>query len=621
MGERNAGSAVILPDGATARCLTMRVPDGVRQAGPMTLGSVVVLAVSVLLALVLAAPASPLAAVDRLFESLTFRFFAPARPPSDRVVIIGITEDTLGRLPYRSPLDRGLLARLVETLAKQEVRAIGLDIIIDQPTEPEKDLALKRAIDGASVPVIFAAISLDTPISKDRRGYLDDFLRHQRYGYSNLARESLDSTIRVHIPSNGKGEPSFAAAVAEAAGAVRPDHPFRISWRRAAEGSPPFPVYPVHLVPALPTGWLRGKVALVGSLIPGEDEHRTPVSIFSRPTYGVEIHAQALSQMLEGRASDEINPWLVRALVGAAALVGMALAASGGGVVVVAGLIALVPLIWVGAVIAFAAGGPLIPPLSSTMALGLGAGGVRLWRGRRDAHDRQMLMQLFSRFVSEPVVRELWKQRQAFLSGGRPRPQELTATVMFSDIAGFTPICEKLAPGPLIAWLDAYIDTMVQVVIAHDGVVLRFIGDGILAVFGAPVPRRSETEISADARNAAQCALSMAAAMRRLNDGWRSEGLPPAAVRVGIYTGPLVAGSLGSGSHMEYCLLGDTANTAARLEAAGKAHSRGAEDSIILVGEPTMERLGDLFPAQSVGELNLRGKERPVRVYRILADG
>src|SRR5258708_39614021 len=142
MGERKTGSAVILQDGATARCLTMRVPDGVRQAGPMTLGSVVILAVSVLLALVLAAPASPLAAVDRLFESLTFRFFAPARPPSDRVVIIGITEDTLGRLPYRSPLDRGLLAPLVETVAQQEGRAMGLEIITVHPTAARKLPAL-----------------------------------------------------------------------------------------------------------------------------------------------------------------------------------------------------------------------------------------------------------------------------------------------------------------------------------------------------------------------------------------------------------------------------------------------------------------------------------------------
>src|SRR5258708_10149061 len=105
--------------------MAMRVPDGVRQAGPMRLGSVVILAVSVLLALVLAAPASPLAAVDRLFESLTFRFFAPARPLSDRVVIIGITEDTLGQLPYRSPLHRGLLPPPVENPSKQQVPASG----------------------------------------------------------------------------------------------------------------------------------------------------------------------------------------------------------------------------------------------------------------------------------------------------------------------------------------------------------------------------------------------------------------------------------------------------------------------------------------------------------------
>lgn len=596
----------------------MRVPDGLRQAGPKALGALSILAVSVLLALVLAAPASPLAAVDRLFESLSFRFFAPARPPSDRVVIIGITEDTLGRLPYRSPFDRGVLARLIDTLAKQQVSAIGLDVIVDQPTEAEKDRALAQAINGAPVPIVLAAISPDTPISVERRRYLDDFLRQRRYGYSNLARQSLDSTVRVHIPRNRAGEPSFAAGLATAAGVTPPDHPFRIDWRRAAAGASPFPVYPLHLVPALPAGWLRGKVALIGSLVPGEDEHRTPISIFARPTYGVEIHAQALSQMLEGRAAEAVDPWLLRAIAAAAAMVGMALAAAGGGVAVVAGLVVLVSLLWAGAVMAFAAGGPLVPPLSATLALGLGAGGMRFWRGRREARDRRQLMQLFSRFVSEPVARELWRQRQAFFSGGRPRPQELTATVLFSDIAGSTTIGERLAPEPLIAWLDTYIDTMTQVVTAHHGVVLRFIGDGILAVFGVPVPRQNEAEITADARNAVQAALSMTAAMRRLNDRWRAEGLPITAIRIGIYTGRLVAGSLGSGAHMEYCLTGDTANTAARIEAAGKAYAGGPEDSVILAGEPTMERLGDLFPAEGLGELNLRGKQRPVRVYRLL---
>src|SRR6185312_7503137 len=249
---------------------------------------------------------------------------------------------------------------------------IGLDVILDQPTEPEKDRALEQVIDAAPVPVVLAAISPDTAMLPDRRRYLDDLLRHRRYGYSNLAREALDSTVRIHIPRNRAGELSFAAALAEAAGVAPPDHSFRIDWRRGAAGAAPFPVYPLHLVAALPAGWLRGKVVLVGSLVPGEDEHRTPMSIFARPTYGVEIHAQALSQMLDGRAADAVGRWLLRALVAIAAVLGITLAAAGSGVMVVVGLVIFVPLLWAGAAMAFAAGGPLVPPLSATLALGLG---------------------------------------------------------------------------------------------------------------------------------------------------------------------------------------------------------------------------------------------------------
>ena len=215
-------------------------------------------------------------------------------------------------------------------------------------------------------------------------------------------------------------------------------------------------------------------------------------------------------------------------------------------------------------------------------------------------------------------VRELWRERDAFLAGGRPRPQELVATVLFSDIAGFTSLCERLAPTPLIDWLDRYIDVMVQIVMAHGGVVLRFIGDGILVVFGAPVPRRSQAEIDTDAQNAVPCALAMAAAMRDLNEQWRAAGLPTTGMRVGIHTGPLVAGSLGHRERSEYCLLGDTANTGARIEALGKEHSGGPEDCVVLASESTYARLHDRFIARAIGEVTLRGKERPVAVFRFL---
>ena len=171
--------------------------------------------------------------------------------------------------------------------------------------------------------------------------------------------------------------------------------------------------------------------------------------------------------------------------------------------------------------------------MAPIVALAIAGGGARAWRGRADRRDRRALRALFSRFVSEPVVNEIMKERDLFMSGGRPRPQELTATVLYADVAGFTTICEGLAPEPLIAWLDRYIDTMAGVIMDHGGVLLRFIGDGILAVFGVPIPRRDEAAIALDANNAARCALAMERAMaeperrvvrRGLAGGWPAHG-------------------------------------------------------------------------------------------------
>ena len=214
--------------------------------------------------------------------------------------------------------------------------------------------------------------------------------------------------------------------------------------------------------------------------------------------------------------------------------------------------------------------GALIPIVAPIVALAVAGGGARAWRGRADRRDRRTLRALFSRFVSEPVVDAIMKERDLFMSGGRPRPQELTATVLYADVASFTTICEGLAPEPLIAWLDRYIDTMAGIIMDHGGVLLRFIGDGILAVFGVPIPRRDEAAITLDANNAARCALAMERAMESLNDAWCAAGLPVGGLRVGLHTGPLVAGSLGTGARMEFCLLGDTANVGARLEQLGQ---------------------------------------------------
>jgi adenylate cyclase len=112
----------------------------------------------------------------------------------------------------------------------------------------------------------------------------------------------------------------------------------------------------------------------------------------------------------------------------------------------------------------------------------------------------------------------------------------------------------------------------------------------------------------------------MEQALGRLNDAWRRDGLPTVGMRVGIHTGPLVAGSLGNGPHMEYCLLGDTANTAARIEQLGKEHAKGPDAVTIMVGDPTWRLLGGVVAGLTVGEVPLKGKRQRVLVHRIDSD-
>jgi class 3 adenylate cyclase len=282
----------------------------------------------------------------------------------------------------------------------------------------------------------------------------------------------------------------------------------------------------------------------------------------------------------------------------------------------------LIAALWSGSAALFAGGGALIPLLSPTLALAGGLAGMTAHRSLRERADRRTMMTLFANHVSEPVADEIWRERATFMAGGRPKPQQLTATVLFSDIRDFTPSCETLPPDALIRWLDTYLDLMVGIVSAHDGVVLRFIGDAVLAVFGAPVARTSQAEIDADAARAVDCAVAMGRALDDLNRRWAEEDLPSIFIRIGIHTGPLVVGSLGGARHREYSLLGDTANTAARLETYAKeVAERTTPWCQVMVGEPTWRAVSSRLWGTPVGEVVLKGKRNPVRVWLVRGGG
>jgi adenylate cyclase len=268
---------------------------------------------------------------------------------------------------------------------------------------------------------------------------------------------------------------------------------------------------------------------------------------------------------------------------------------------------------------AFAAGWwlPLVPPAGAWVA---GATVVATYVSYRQSAERRALMQLFSRHVSPAVAESIWQQREQFLDGGRPRPQRLTATVLFTDLVGFTATSEKLTPHELVDWLNEYMELMVQHVIDRGGIINKYVGDAIMALFGVPVPRQSEAEIAHDATAAVECALDMETTLRTLNERWAKSGRPPAAMRIGIFTGELVAGSIGSAQRLEYTVIGDTVNTASRLESLDKdflAPDPRANPCRILIGESTLVYLGDQFATAWAGEITVKGKEHPLRVHHV----
>jgi adenylate cyclase len=266
---------------------------------------------------------------------------------------------------------------------------------------------------------------------------------------------------------------------------------------------------------------------------------------------------------------------------------------------------------------------PLVPPV---LGFFLSATLVTSYMRSQQKAERQMVMQLFAQHVSSAVAETIWQERDRFMESGRLASHRVTATVLFTDIKGFTTISESMDPQSLMEWLNVYMDHMAEVIIRHNGTINKYIGDAIMALFGVPLYRTREEDIAKDAQNAVECALDMGAELERLNANWTAQNLPNIGMRVGIYTGPLVAGSLGSSQRLEYTVIGDTVNTASRLESYKRvqnpedtAHDAAADTICrILVGENTLKYLDqNLFKISHYGKVKLKGKAEDIDIYWI----
>ena len=601
------------------------------------------------------------------FELAVYDWYLRLRPdvPADtRIVLITVTENDI-RQQGTWPLPDATIARALDMLAASRPRAIGLDIYRDIPVPPGHD-GLEMVLRNHPNIVVVTKVGLTAETSVPPPAVLRDT---EQVGFSDVVVDP-GGTVRRGLLFLDQEDITFYAFAFRLAllylqpdgirprpDATHPQHlhlgrttirPFEANdggYRRADAngyqflldfqgGHHAFPTFPLTslLTGNVDPAAIHDKVVLIGITATSvKDVFYTPYSHGRQADQrlaGVALQAHSVSQLLraalEGHAlitapTDQQEAlWLLLwSVLGTTAGLcirspwRLALLALGGVLLLgLAGYGALLYGWWI----------PVVPPV---LAWGLSGPCVLLYVSYQERKQRSVLMRLFAQSVSPEVAEALWQQREQFMAGNRPHPQRLTATVLFTDLEGFTSVSECLGEQALMDWLETYLEVMSQQVMAYSGVIDKYMGDSIMALFGVPIPHTSVAEISQDAVRAVQCALAMRRELIQLNRRWQEQQQPAIRMRVGIYTGPLVAGTVGSAERLEYTVYGDTVNTASRLESYGKeTFAAEAIDSPcrILIGAATLQYVGQQFQTQYVGEVHLKGKEQTTTIYRVIGE-
>ncbi|MDH4321521.1 MAG: adenylate/guanylate cyclase domain-containing protein, partial [Desulfobulbaceae bacterium] len=223
-----------------------------------------------------------------------------------------------------------------------------------------------------------------------------------------------------------------------------------------------------------------------------------------------------------------------------------------------------------------------------------------------EGREKRFISLAFGHYVSPQVVNKLMAHPENLALSG----EEKTLTVLFSDIRGFTSISEQMESSQLALFMNRYLTAMSAVIMEFGGTVDKFIGDAIMAIWGAPLDDDDH------AANAVRAALVMMARLRQLDPQWEAEGLPAVNVGIGINTGVMSVGNFGSNERFDYTVLGDAVNLGARLEGSNKEYGTN-----INISEYTREAIGDRFFCRFIDMVKVKGKHRPVKIYEPLCEG
>lgn len=561
------------------------------------------------------------------FESksydLRFKSLRGAIPISPEIGIVMIDDKSIAELG-RYPWSRGQYVRLLERLSAAGAKAVLVDVLFPEVETQAIDQSLAAAIKKAGNVGLAVAyeIGRDAQVIKSTHT-----LAHIEKGAAGIGHinfppddDGVNRRNQLLIKAEGKQVASLGMlgammALGESKFDARPYNiklgnvsiPVDGNYRMWVNYTGPPGRYPGFSFADIVQGRvspekLKGKILFVGATALGVYDMR--VTPFDGNTPGVETHAVVTDNILTGRFIKRTG---IEAMYDIALIIILGLFTfyftkrTSLRIAFPAAIVLTTIYVWF-AFWMFKQGSWLsmiYPPLAVVVSL-LVSGSFRYLVLERSARE---LRTIFSSYHSDKLVARLEENPEAAQIGGDSKD----VTIIFTDIKGFTSFSEQRTPQEVVMRLNEYLSAMVTIIEEYDGYVDKFIGDGIMAYWGAPLAQAHHAKLSV------ACVLAMQVKMKKLCAKWHSEGVELFSIRAGIQSGDVVAGNIGlRGKKMEYTVIGDTVNQAARLEGSAKYY--GVES---LVGENTYHRTCGEYGYRELDKVRMMGKQIPVTVYEL----
>jgi adenylate cyclase len=547
-----------------------------------------------------------------------FHFFIrPPGPPKD-IVIVAIDEPSFSEIGLQWPWPRSLHARLIDVLKREGASVIGFDIAFFEPAQADEDTTLAQAMHRA------ANVCLASEIGEiDRKGYSQKTLiepipllkENSFTGIVNILLDK-DAIVRKFYPVE-EHEILFAKQVAR----LFVKQEFEVGENSYVSyvgppGSFTTVSYYQALEPSLflPEDFFKNKIVIVGRHLktspePGKtypDIFATPF-LFGRKTdmmSGVELQANMVHDFMTGS-------FVTRSSRFSSILLFILISISGSFAQIrwkplFSGLLTFIffSACLISAYFLFQHYRLWIPTFLMIVPFSLNYGIFGVLTYVETEKNRREIKKAFSHYLSPAVLQTVLDNPGKLKLGG----ETVDATILFSDIAGFTAMSEKLPPEDVSRFLNRYFDEMTKIVFAHKGTVDKFIGDGLITFWGAPVPDPEH------ALNACHTAIEMQERMITLRHEMKSQDMPEISIRIGINSGRVIVGNMGSSSLFNYTAIGDAVNLASRLEAANKDTGTS-----ILISRSVYERVAAHADIRPLGTIAVRGKTQEIEVYELLS--